>query len=186
MEDIKIVSGNTEQQVWAGVASTLQEDIFDYNLLIKQGKKQIKLHIGIDVGGGFEASSALTQLSAILSHKNTFKFAIHDKSFIDQVGKFFGMQDVEIGYPSLDKHLIIKTDNKEKVRHVFADADIQSVFSTLESFDCGIYADTDENGKQHAYLELNIDEGINKPAQLRKIYHAFYKLLMNIEHQLKA
>src|SRR4051812_16060746 len=121
MEDIKIISGNTEAQVWANVGAALREDRFDYNLLIKQEKKQIKLYIGIDLGGGFEAGSALTQLSATLSHKNTFKFALHDKSFIDEVGKFFGMQDVKIGYPSLDKHLIIKTDNKEKVRHVFAD-----------------------------------------------------------------
>lgn len=186
MKNIKIISGNTEQQVWTGVEATLQEDTLDYNVLIKQGKIQIELYIGIDLGGGFESGSALTQLSAVLSHKNTFKFAIHDKSFIDQVGKFFGMEDVEIGYPSLDKHLIIKTDDKTKVRHAFADADIRKVFSTLESFDCGIHVHTNENDKQHAYLELNIDEGIIKPAELRKIYHAFYKLLMNIEHHLKA
>jgi hypothetical protein len=186
MEDIKTISGTTEEQVWAGVEAALQEDLLDYNLLLKQEKKRIKLYIGIDLGGGFESGSSLTQFSAVLSHKNTFKFAIHDKSFIDQVGKFFGMQDVEIGYPSLDEHLIIKTDNKEKVRHVFADAGIRSVFSTLESFDCGIHTDTDEKDKPHAYLELNIDEGITNPAQLRKIYRAFYKLLMNIEDQLKA
>lgn len=186
MEDIKIISGNTEEQVWAGIQAALQEDVFDYNLLIKQGKKQIKLYIDIDLGGGFEGSSELTQLSAVLSHKNTFKFAIHDKSFIDEVGKFFGMRDVEIGYPSLDKHLIIKTDDKGKVRHIFADADIRRVFTALESFDCGIHTHSDEKDKLHAYLELNINEGINKPLQLRKVYHAFYKLLMNIEDQLKA
>ena len=186
MEDIKIVAGDTEEQLWPGVEAVLQEDRLDYNLLLKQGKKQIELYIGIDLGGGFESGSALTQLCAVLSRKNTFKFAIHDQSFIDQVGKFFGMQDVEIGYPNLDKHLIIKTDDKEKVRHVFADADIRKVFSTLESFDCGIHIHTNEKDKEHAYLELNIDEGINKPAELRKIYHAFYKLLMNIEAQLKA
>lgn len=186
MEDIKIVSADTEEQVWAGVAAALQEGQLDYDLLIKQGKNRIKLYIDINPGGGFEGGSALTQLSAALSRKNTFKFAMHDKSFIDEVGKFFGMQDVMIGYPSLDKHLIIKTDNKEKVRHIFADSDIRRVFSALKSFDCGIYLDTDEKDKQHAYLELNIDEGIIKPTELRKIYHAFYKLLLNIEDQLKT
>ena len=177
MEDVKVISGVTEQEIWQQIDADLKkEEIFDYNALIKQNGKEIQFCIDIDPGGGFEGGWELTWFKAALSLKNDFKFAIHNEGFTDEIGKFFGMQDIETGHPELDKHLIVKSNNEEKVKTIFADEDIRAVFAALEEFDCGIHIH-----KDIPYLELNIDAGITDPAALRKIYHGFYRLIGAIE-----
>ncbi len=177
MEDIKVISGDTEQDIWPVIDADLAtEDVLDYNVLIKQAGKEIQLCIDIDPGGGFEGGWELTWFKAVLNTNGDFKFAVHDEHFADEIGKFFGMQDVETGYPELDKHIVIKTSDEQKIKSIFTDADIRQLFTELESFDCGVH----EHNERY-YLELNIEEGITDAAELKKIYHAFYKLLGALE-----
>jgi hypothetical protein len=180
MEDLKVVTGNTEQEIWPVIESDLSAgDILDYHILIRQDNAETDLYIDIDLGGGFEGGYEITQLKASLSIPHDFKFAIHDEDFIDKMGKFFGMQDVETGYPELDEHLIIKTNDEERVRLVFADEEVRQTLTLLNDFDLGIHHV--HNGEiQTASLEFNINEGITDAAYLRKIYHAFYKVLTGI------
>src|SRR5258708_35511841 len=104
METVKIIKGNTEQEVWSEIEKDLNADEIDhYQVLIKQGNKDIALVIDIDLGGGFEGGSEYAMLKSTVLITDDFKFAIHDEGFIDEVGKFFGMQDVETGYSELDK-----------------------------------------------------------------------------------
>ena len=184
MENIKVVSADTEQEIWPEIeAVLLSGEVYDYNITVNQGGREIELYMDIDLGGGFEGGSEFTTLKAPLNITDDFRFAIHDEDFMDAIGKFFGMQDVEIGYPDLDKHLIIKTNNEDKVKHIFSDALVREVFATLESFDCGIHLrDVDDGEAEQPFLELNINEGINESGPLRRIYHAFYSLVTAIEN----
>ncbi|MCJ8210446.1 hypothetical protein MUY27_12080 [Mucilaginibacter sp. RS28] len=181
MEDIKTISGTTEQEIWQTVEADLRadEDILSYEAVLLQDGRGINLYIDIDPGGGFEGGYELTQLSAKVKVDSAFRFAIHDEGFVDEIGKFFGMQDLETGFADLDHHIVIKTNHEDTVRTIFADADVRAVFTELENFDFGIHAgDEDADGP---VLELNIDEGITDADRLRKIYHAFYHVLKGIE-----
>ncbi|MFD1256535.1 hypothetical protein ACFQ3S_06975 [Mucilaginibacter terrae] len=184
MEEQKIIAGNTEQEIWTQVAADIsaEEELFSYNVLIKHGGKQIELYIDIDLGGGFEGGSEITQLSAPLSVTRDFKFAIHDEDFLDTIGKFFGLEDMKTGYPELDEHVVIKTNSPEKVRNLFSDGSVRNVFTTLNNFDFGIHNHTiEETGIEQPFLEFNINEGITDADSLREIYHAFYKVLIGLE-----
>jgi hypothetical protein len=183
METVKVISGNTEQELWPEIEADLApEEVYDYNVLLKQGGHETELIIDIDLGGGFEGGWEYTILKAPIATTNNFRFAIHDETFIDKVGKFFGMQDVVIGFEGLDRHLIVKSNDEGKVRSLFADADVRKVFASLDSFHCGIHTHHESGSdKDQPFLELNIDEGINESAPLRRVYHAFYQLLTEIE-----
>ena len=50
MEPDKIYTGNTEDEVWQQLASDINADIWEYQALIKQGTRKIKLDIDIDLG----------------------------------------------------------------------------------------------------------------------------------------
>ncbi|MEO6150206.1 MAG: hypothetical protein ABIN95_08075 [Mucilaginibacter sp.] len=176
MENENVVSGNTEDGIWKKIAAELTPDVFTYDVQINLKERPVNLSIDIDLGGGFEGGFALTQFSAPVTVASDFKFAVHDEGFIDEIGKFFGMQDVETGYDDLDKHLIIKTNDAEKVRQLFADTAARQTFVELADFDFGIHHHTADNAGQ-TILELNIDNGITDIDTLKKIYHAFYAVL---------
>lgn len=180
MEDQKLITGTTEQEVWQQVEAdlTADDDVLSYEALLRQNNKDVLLYIDIDPGGGFEGGYELTQFSAPVSVDSDFKFAMHDEGFVDEIGKFFGMDDIQTGFPELDKHIVIKTNHEDTVRRVFADADTRQVFTELEDFDFGIHSHGDS---ESPVLELNIDMGITDPVQLRRIYHAFCNILKEVE-----
>jgi hypothetical protein len=184
METTKIFAGKTEAEVWKQIDVDLGngEDVYDYNVIIAQGDKKINLIIEIDLGGGFEGGYANTGFSTQIIPDKGFTFAVHHDDFIDDIGKFLGMQDVEVGYPELDHALVIKTNDDEKVRLLFTDSNVRAVLEKLSDFDFGIrlhhVPDTDV---KQAFLELNIEDGITEPTELRKLYNAFYTVLEIIE-----
>jgi hypothetical protein len=183
MQEPKIISGSTEQEIWPLIESDLNDDdLYLYNAIIKQGSKEVLLVIDIDPGGGFEGGSESTQLSAVIAVDDDFKFAIHHEGFFDDIGKFFGMEDIETGYADLDPHVVIKTNHPEKARELFSDPELRSLFAKLDNFDLGIHHRTIEHSdREHPVLEFNSDEGITDSAELRKIYHAFYAILTRLE-----
>ncbi|OKS88536.1 hypothetical protein [Mucilaginibacter polytrichastri] len=181
MEDQRIISGKNEQEVWPLIEANLKTDEFTYDVLIEQNGKRIQLYIDIDPGGGFEGGSEYTQLKSPLPVNNDFRFAIHHQGFIDSVGKFFGMQDVDTGYPEFDKSVLVETNDKEKVHQLFADADVREIFSTLEDFNLGIHTHHVEDSEvSHPWLEFYTDVAIDDTEQLRLIYHGFCKILQRL------
>lgn len=180
----KIISGINEDEVWQQIEKDLTRnpDLLDYRAIIEQQKRKIFLEIDIDLGGGFESGYSTTTLHAPLQTEQDFRFAIHKEDFLDDIGKFFGMQDVEIGYPEFDKKLVIKTNDESRVKQVFSDRSVRELFKSLNDFTFGITKHTipDSNYKG-AFLELIIEDGITDPDHLRKIYHAFFNTLILID-----
>jgi hypothetical protein len=180
MDFDKTYTGTTEDEIWQQITPDIDEDTFEYHALIQHADHEIILYIDIDAGGGFEGGYATTGFSTPISN-SSFKFAIHEEHFTDEIGKFFGMQDIEIGYPELDHHLIIKTNDEDKIKTLFADPLVREIFTTLENFDFGIHHHSiDDSDEKQAFLELNIEDGITDIDSLRKLYHAFYTVLLAI------
>lgn len=185
METQKKFSGKSEAEVWKQVEADLNkdDDVYDYNAIIEQDGKKINLIIDIDLGGGFEGGYASTGFSAEITNPKGFRFALHQDGFIDDIGKFLGMQDVEVGYAELDKHLIIKTNDEGKVKKLFTHKEVRDVFEKLDDFDFGIRMHSVEHGDhKQSFLELNIEDGVTEPAELRKLYSAFYSVLDTIDN----
>ena len=181
MEVNKIYTGNTEDEIWQQLANDINDETLEYHALLQQGASKISFDIDIDLGGGFEGGYATTSYSAPMANAD-FQFAIHQEHFTDEIGKFFGMQDIMLGYPDLDNHLIIKTNNEEKIKSLFADEKTRAVFTDLTDFDFGIRMHTpDGSDIKQAFLELNIEDGILDIADLREIYHAFRKVLTTLQ-----
>jgi hypothetical protein len=184
MENQPIITGDTEQEVWNKVEAELaaDDDLLTYNVVINQGGRPVELYVDIDLGGGFESGSEITQFSAVLKADSDFRFAIHEEDFLDSIGKFFGLEDVEIGYPELDERLVVKTNNAEKMSQIFANSEIRSLFTDLKDFNFGIHThDAEDANSVHTYLDLDIEQGITDPQELRKLYHAFYTVLLALE-----
>jgi hypothetical protein len=186
MEDLKYFNGLTEEEVWQQLATDLNssEEIFTYNAVLQQDGKQITLSIDIDPGGGFEGGYATTSFEAPVQVDNDFRFALHHEGFMDEIGKFFGMEDQVTGYPEFDKQVLVKTNNPEKVKQLFADAESRQTVQDLVAFNFHITHPSDENGNKTSVLALEIEDGVTEVSELRKLYHVFLRTLNILETQV--
>ncbi|MDX1811810.1 MAG: hypothetical protein R3240_07685 [Gammaproteobacteria bacterium] len=183
MAPIKQISGSTTNDIWQQVTADLSgQDIFEYNVSLVQNGREVELVIDIDPGGGFESGYQYTSFKAPVASEHDFRFALHHQGLIDTAGKFFGMEDVVIGYPEFDEALIIKTDDRERTHRIFSDVQVRETFQSLRLFTLHLthHHIAGQKGKK-AFLELTIEEGVVDPAVLRNLYDAFYKVLSEVE-----
>ena len=182
MAEEKLITGTTEDEIWQQLNSDFQRDpnLLEYYAVLDQNGKRVLLDIDIDPGGGFESGYATTTFKAPLTTTDDFKFAIHEEGFLDELGKFFGMQDVVLGYEEFDKKLIVKTNNEEKAKILFSNEEVRKTIQSLKGFTLHT-KHTADNDEKEASLELTIEDGITDTNLLRQIYHAFYSILNSLE-----
>ena len=156
MAATKQYSGKTTDDIWQQVSADLSgQEVYEYNVLLVQDGRQVELEIDIDLGGGFEGGYSFTSFKAPVTSERDFRFALHHKGLIDTVGKFFGMEDVVIGYPDFDETLIIKTSDRERTRRIFTDVNVREIFQSLRLFTLHL-----THHHKEPFLELTIEEGI--------------------------
>ncbi|MCW3080205.1 hypothetical protein [Segetibacter sp.] len=183
MDNPNFIKGTTEEEIWKQVSQQFIQnpDPLEYAVVIAHDNHQIILNIDIDLGGGFESGYEATSFTAPLHAATDFRFAIHPENFTDEIGKFFGMQDVVVGYDDFDKKVIIKTNDKQKVSELFSDESVRAVIQKLENFTFSIatHNATDSTDKT-TFLELVIERGITDLDELRAIYSAYYSVLTKL------
>lgn len=178
METVKIINGTTADEVWQQVTTDFTgTDILDYAALLQQPNlPQILLELEIDLGGGFEGGYEMTRFSAPVAVENDFRFALHHESFLDKAGKLLGLEDKVIGYPEFDKALIIKTNDEQKIKAVFADDSTRLFFQSLEDFNLHI-----THPEEGTRLELEVERAVTDIGILRTMYDAFSRVLVGLQ-----
>jgi hypothetical protein len=179
MADSKTFSANDVPQLWQLVKSDMASgsDFLQYDASLELPASKTFLTIDIDLGGGFQGGISTTSFKAHLSAVPGFRFAIHDETFMDEIGKFFGMQDVVIGYPEFDDLLIIKTDNEDMTRLVFSELDARKTIQTLSNF--SLFVEHAEGSPSSLHLIIN--EGITAFEKLEELHTAFLSVLTKLE-----
>jgi len=81
--------------------------------------------ITLDVLSGEDCS--FTRIRAPFVNPEGFRFTIYRKTFFSDLGKFMGMQDIEVGDPEFDEAFIIKGNDEARVRILFADARLRKL-----------------------------------------------------------
>lgn len=183
MAIIRRFTADTEDTLWQQVAEDMRQqgEILTYTAeLILQGRS-IFLDIDVDLGGGFESGYETTKFLAPLAAHPTLRFHLHPEDWVSEIGKLLGMEDVELGFPRLDKAYIVKTNQPETLKALFAN---EAIRATLRKFaDCDLRIVTHhENGQETTSLSLWYETALTDPATLREIYHVMYTLAEQIEN----
>ena len=187
MDAEKVIYGTNEEEVWKQVDDEFAEnpDLLQYQIIISQFGRQVNMTVDIDLGGGFESGYETTTFSTKLFCEDYFRFGINQQGFLDAAGKFFGMQDVVVGYPEFDSHAIVQANDEQKVKSLLSNDLIREVVLSFETdFSFAIRQHHIEHSAEKAcFLELIIEQGITNTERLRKIYNAFIQVLNFIEPQ---
>jgi len=66
-----------------------------------------------------------TRMRAPYINPEGFRFTVYRKGFFSDLGKLLGMQDIEVGDPDFDEAFIIKGNDEDRVRVLFANPKIR-------------------------------------------------------------
>jgi hypothetical protein len=155
----------------------------DYSAVVTYQGKRVLVTIDNDPGGGFESGYESVYFMAPLTTNNTdLRFAIHHEGFMDELGKFFGMQDIKTGYEDFDKKVIVKGNNEKLIKSLFKGQADRKVFEHLNDFKLFLHEREDENSPvKRLYLEFDIYDSISDTVQLKEIFYAYCDVLSRLE-----
>src|SRR4029078_2118248 len=68
-----------------------------------------------------------TRMRAPYVNPEGFRFTIYRKGFFSDLGKLLGMQDIEVSDPEFDEAFVIKGNDEDRVRDLFANAKIRQM-----------------------------------------------------------
>ncbi|CAC9976880.1 hypothetical protein [Flavobacterium panici] len=74
-------------------------------------------------------STEMTRVIVPITLQDNFRFEIYKEGFIRKIEKFFGAQDIEIGYADFDKAFTIKSNNEFKIKTLLKNSDIRNSIS---------------------------------------------------------
>lgn len=80
-----------------------------------------------------KSSVTYTRVYAPYQVNREFKFKIYKQHIFANIGKMFGMEDIEIGYPEFDDKFIIKGNNKQLLKQFFEPDDIRGILKIQPS-----------------------------------------------------
>lgn len=133
-----------------------------------------------------KSSVTYTRMRAPYVNPDGFHFTIYRKGIFSDIAKWFGMQDVAVGYEPFDQDFIIKGNSEMKLRQLFADARIRELIAAQPAIRFTV---KDDEGWFGAALPEGVDElyfevvGVIKDVeQLKMLYELFAETLDQLCH----
>ena len=129
--------GPSKDEVWRQLSEEIGAEFVEGGFW--KGSK-VQAHVGpwtvtLDMGTSDEdGESPATRLRAPYINPEGFRFTIYRKNLFSDLGKFLGMQDIEVGYPGFDEAFIIKGNDESKVRDLFANSKIRQMIQDQPKF----------------------------------------------------
>jgi hypothetical protein len=132
---LRSIFGPSKDEIWSQIAADIGGEYVDAGfwgkdvLVYKHGEWQILLdtYTVTTSSGKTTSSTTYTRMRAPFVNKDGLYFKIYREGLFSSIGKFFGMDDIEIGDVFFDDQFIIKGNNPEKIRLLLADGRIKDL-----------------------------------------------------------
>ena len=137
-----------------------------------------------------KSSVTYTRLRAPYVNADGFRFTVYREGLFSRIGKFFGMQDVEVGYPEFDRDFIIKGNSPERLQALFSNPRVRSylhaqpdVYFTVKE-DEGWFGPSFPDGVDELYFQVT---GVIKDVpRLKALFEMFAEVLNTLCHMGSA
>ncbi|HYN06936.1 MAG TPA: hypothetical protein VES67_06070 [Vicinamibacterales bacterium] len=128
-----------------------------------------------------KSAMVFTRMRAPYANPGGFRFTVYRRSIFSGIGKFFGMQDIEIGDPQFDHDFIIQSNRESQVRELLANVKIRDLISRQKDIQFSV---KDDEGWFGTKFPDGVDElhfvvvGVIKDIErLRLLYDLFAETL---------
>ncbi|MCY3549837.1 MAG: DUF3137 domain-containing protein [Candidatus Poribacteria bacterium] len=189
MNKLRSIFGSSKDNIWAQIATDIGGEFIEGGfcstdvLIYKHGEWQILLDTYTDIvsTGATTTSTTYTRMRAPFINKDGLYFKISRQGFLSSIGKFFGMQDIEIGDPFFDKQFVTKSNNPEKIKLLLANSRIKELCQSQPRIHLSIKDDEGWFGPDfpEGVDELYFERAgvIEETAQLKTLFGLFCLIL---------
>ena len=176
--------GPSREEIWRQLASEINANYLDGNFFNRS--KVQATHAGWLITLSEEGKYHHTHMRAPFLNPGGFRFTVYRKGIFTDLGKYMGMQDVEVGHPDFDRDFVIKGTDEAKLRQIFRNALIRGLLAAqprihFEVKDApGIFARTafPENPPEALdLLDFEVGESIKDKEHLRLLFDLFVETL---------
>ena len=188
MTFLRQLFGPSRKEIWQQLSNEIEAEYIDGGfwkgdkIQIYHGQWIVTLDTYVQSTGN--SGITYTRLRAPYVNKDGFRFTIYRKNFFSDLGKFFGMQDVEVGYPEFDEAFIIKGNDQAKLRALFADERIRQLIEMQPTIHLTV---KDDEGWFQPHFPEGVDElsfrvvGVIKDRdRLKSLYYLFAETLNHL------
>jgi hypothetical protein len=133
-----------------------------------------------------KSSTTFTRMRAPYVNADGFRFKIYRKGFFSDVGKLFGMQDVEVGDAELDGDFIIQGNDDHKLALLFRSPRIRNLLLAQPAINLEV---KDDEGWFGARFPEGVDElyfqvhGVVRDVdRLKQLYELYAETLHHLCH----
>ena len=187
---LRSIFGPSKDEIWSAVAKDIGATFSDGGFW---GKDEMRYRAGewellldtYTVSRG-DTSTTYTRLRAPFVNKDGLYFKIYRTGIFTGVGKWFGMQDIEIGNPFFDDHFVIKGNSVSEIRRLFSDPEVQRL-AELQP-DIMVTIKDDEGFFAHHYpdgvdlLQFQCIGTIKDPDRIKNLFDLFAAILERLVH----
>lgn len=147
-----------EKEIWQLFCKEVQGEF-----LASVGSQEIKMKTKIDEWDGiFDVYSTfglhgntLTRVRVPFISRTRLRCTVYPQDIFSEIGKFFGMQDIVVGYQELDQIFVIKGNNEKEIKALFGNQEIVQLLTSQPN----IYLEIRD---YQAHLEPNFSSSVNE------------------------
>jgi hypothetical protein len=128
-----------------------------------------------------KSSTTYTRIRAPYVNPDGFRFTVYRKGIFTDIGKWFGMQDVTVGYEDFDRDFVIQGNEEQKLRRLFSSQKIRELIAAQPDIRFSV---KDDEGFWGAKFPEGVDElyfqvvGVIKDVErLKLLYELFAETL---------
>lgn len=128
-----------------------------------------------------KSSTTYTRMRAPFVNPEGFRFTVYRMGIFSEIGKWFGMQDIEIGDEAFDRDFILKSNQESKLRELLGSSRIRELISQQPEIyfavkdDEGFFASSFPDGVDELYFQV---VGVIKDVErLKLLYDLFSETL---------
>ena len=128
---LRQVFGASRKEIWQQLAKevggTYVEGGFARSdkVQVRHGEWMVTLDVHVVSTG--KSAVVFTRMRAPYVNPDGFRFNIYREGFFSEIGKFFGMQDVEIGIEAFDRDFVIQGSDEARLRLLFDNAKLREL-----------------------------------------------------------
>ena len=189
---LRSIFGPSKDEIWSQIAGDIGGEFIEGGfwgkdvLVYRHGEWQILLdtYTVTTSTGKTTSSTTYTRMRAPFVNKDGLYFKIYRQGVFSSIGKFFGMQDIEIGDPFFDDQFVIKGNSTDKIGLLLSDEKLKTLIQQQPRIHLEI---RDDEGWFGAAFPEGADElyfqcvGVIKETELLKsLFELFSMTLMRL------
>lgn len=186
MSLIRDIFGPSQEEIWTQFADEIGA-VYENRGILKSKRVMANYDKWVVTFDTFarstgKSSTTYTRIRAPFVYKDDLSFKIYKKSFFSDIGKSFGMQHIDSGFPDLDEKFIIKGNDETKIREILLSDKIREIIITQNRFRLEVKDDDGWLGTEipHDVNLLHFEAvGVIKDIQILKSLYMLFVLVLN-------